>query len=86
MNPELDQFKARVDSLTEEWLRESKTITAEFSTSPDHLHEKHLYLQEVNRGVSFNHGAEWRIHLCSTCQEHNPDNPYHVELIDLRYE
>lgn len=76
------QFCKMVQDLTKEWNESNApggrgSITCEFSTGRDMLHEKMAYIY----GLSPTKGY-WRILLCETCFGYHAEKPYHVEIMN----
>ncbi|MFS1429606.1 hypothetical protein LMH73_021400 [Vibrio splendidus] len=80
---DLEKFTKIVVELSEEFTEKKGSITAEFSTSPDHLLEKIGILSKHNINTD-DLGGYWFMFPCDTCKGYDEDRPIHVMIIDTK--
>ncbi|CAH7395009.1 conserved hypothetical protein [Vibrio chagasii] len=79
----LTGFKDLVATLTSEYTDKKGHITAEFSTSGDHLEDKLKIVSEHSINTEDCSGF-WTIFPCDTCKDYDSGKPFHVMIIDCR--
>ena len=73
----IEEFKALVNQLTNEYNERGGLITCEFSTDINFSIAKSKFLSKASKRVN---GSEWRMFECNTCKGHHHRKPIHVEI------
>lgn len=72
------KFRDLVGSMTEEYISKNGIVTCEFSTDIGNIDIKLEYLKSATKKMGI---GKWIMYKCDTCESHNKNKPYHVEII-----